>query len=414
MKPTGTPARRRARARALAALTTSLLLTSGCLGWGQSGYNAGKTSYNPSEKALTADTVAGLQLLWSHAGAIVGVVSSGGLTHAVRHATFQVEATTWDTATGGQVWAQRIERYAAGGTHLAVIDRTLAVTMGAQQEAGGHNVPPPYLFSSGFDVRTGAPTPHPFVAGLYPSYDHPRGEASFGTHTALVPMGNQVRIAYDDARPDRVLPDSSLTPLLDESAGVAYSGSWLPTGEQVDAWNLSCTSTGCQPRWSHPGSATRAVLDDSTGTLYLAGTGLEALDKTTGAVKWMAPVGSDVRPAVRGQTVFVVGDDRLTAVPACGASTCAPAWSAAVPAARVPRDIRLAVAGDVVYVAVTTVENQTATTLLSAFDAEGCGASECGPLATLAAPGTHSALLVAGGRVVVGTDVGAYAFGLPH
>jgi hypothetical protein len=42
-----------------------------------------------------------------------------------------------------------------------------------------------------------------------------------------------------------------------------------------------------------------------------------------------------------------------------------------------------------------------------------CGAATCPPLATVAAPGSVAHLLVANGRLVVGTDAGLHAFGLP-
>jgi hypothetical protein len=72
MSPHGGTGRRRRARHTFAALGAALLLTSGCLGWAQKGYDAGEAGYNPTEKTLTAATVAGLQEVWHKPGAVLG------------------------------------------------------------------------------------------------------------------------------------------------------------------------------------------------------------------------------------------------------------------------------------------------------------------------------------------------------
>ena len=406
----GERGRRRGARLTMAVAGAALALTSGCFGWRQSGYDAGHSSNNPHERTLTAATVGGLAPVWSQAGPVLDVVSSGNRVHAVRYGDAGGVASTYRADNGAELWTRRLERYLRD-SYVAVLGDTLAVTTGAQQEAFGHNVPPPYLLSAAFDVVTGEDRTHPFHVYEYPTTGDPSGEAAYGTHVALVPLGGATTVMYDDARPDARLGGNA--PLLDERAGTAYAEGIVDGNPAIQAWDLACTGWECTPRWSHPGTTADAALEASSGTLYVAGEQLEALDATTGAVRWTAPVGSTMRPAVRNQTVFVVDEGRLTAVPACGSASCAPAWSAALPEHVPNRGDDIAVGGDVVYVATTGIENATATTTVAAYDADGCAAATCQPLATVTAPGGAGDLLVANGRLVVGTDTGMYAFGVP-
>jgi outer membrane protein assembly factor BamB len=387
----------------MAVASAALALTSGCFGWQQSGYDAGHSSNNPHERALTAATVGGIAPVWSQAGPVLGLVSSGNRVHAVRYGDAGGVVSTYRSDNGTEVWTGRLERY-VHSPYVAVLGDTVAVTTGAQQEAFGHNVPPPYLLSAAFDVVTGEDRTHPFGAYAYPTTGDPSGQAAYGNHVALVPLGGATTVMYDDARPDARLGGN--TPLLDERAATAY----VDGGPAIQAWDLTCSGPLCMPLWSHPGTTADAVLEASSGTLYVAGERLEALDATTGAVRWTAPVGSTMRPAVRDETVFVVDGGRLTAVPACGSASCTPAWSAALPAHVANGGDDIAIGGDVVYVATAGAEGGTA---VAAYAADGCAAATCEPLTTVTAPGRAGDLLVANGRLVVGTDTGVYAFGLP-
>ena len=60
-------------------------------------------------------------------------------------------------------------------------------------------------------------------------------------------------------------------PLLNEPAGTAYTQGIVDFNPVIQAWGLSCIGSGCQPRWSHAGSTDDAVLEGSSGSIYVGG-----------------------------------------------------------------------------------------------------------------------------------------------
>jgi outer membrane protein assembly factor BamB len=161
----------------------------------------------------------------------------------------------------------------------------------------------------------------------------------------------------------------------------------------------------CTPLWTAPigFTATFPVLSDEGPTVYAGtGSGVSAINATSGTVSWSADLGSAVTqaPAVANDVVYAgTADGRLVALAAdgCASSPCAPLWTATVPSAI---SVQPAVGNGVVYTG-------SADGSLHAFAAAGCGSTTCPALWT-AATGSPitGAPAIALGRLVVGTSDG--------
>ena len=167
------------------------------------------------------------------------------------------------------------------------------------------------------------------------------------------------------------------------------------------------------PDWATPLAAlTPVVIGPGEHTLYVgvAGGSVAALDAVTGTVRWTAAVGANPTdaPALAGGVLYVpTADGDLVAVSAdgCGATTCAPLWSAAVDGTALAG--QPAVSGDgadaVVFAA-------TAGGSLAALAAGGCGAATCPVLGHVdVGAAVTGSPAVSNGKVVVGTADGTVA-----
>jgi outer membrane protein assembly factor BamB len=188
-------------------------------------------------------------------------------------------------------------------------------------------------------------------------------------------------------------------------------------GNGLRAFALSGAPTGCGPAtathdcplWATPLDGTtvsQPVIGDDGATLYVGtdvGT-VYAVDATTGAVRWQAPVGSAVTGAVAlaDGTVFVPtasGDLVALAAGGCGDATCSPVWSGATGSSVSQQP---AVAGEVVYTA-------SADGSLHAFAAEGCGDDTTCPALWSESTGRQlsDGPIVSGGWLYVSFDSGS-------
>lgn len=157
----------------------------------------------------------------------------------------------------------------------------------------------------------------------------------------------------------------------------------------------------------------------ATGTRVVAQTStrLHTFDAGTGEAEWEHPTEPAVRDGV-AYTGVELGprNGELLVFADCGVPDCPPAWvggEGAVSSSGGAADP--AVAGDLVYHAFSDFdeEAETATSRLEVYDADGCGAARCSPLAAVASDAAPTEVLVSHGRVIVVTIAGLRVFGLP-
>ena len=240
--------------------------------------------------------------------------------------------------------------------------------------------------------------------------------------TALVPYGEALAAAF---RPCHSLPSGLVVLDPSQPLSILWRG---PAGAQVgrpvlvgellltsDAAMLhafpaaGCGAPECAPLWTVDlGRVVRAVAAGPDGqAVVLAGpadgpTEMLVVDAVDGSVVWQAVTGgAGAELAVGGDTVYVAGGDQVQAYDAagCGATTCEPVWTAALPS---PVSANLAIAGGVVYAA-------SSDGTVTARAAAGCGATTCEPIAQVSVPGQPTDLVVSNGRLLVGQGRGVTA-----
>jgi outer membrane protein assembly factor BamB len=408
----------------LVAALLAMVVSSGC--WLQLGSSGGHTYDNPVETTLTPATVTGLHQVWSvtaSGSASEPLVSQGRVffswTNAVATGVESLNladgSTRWDKSLLGGV----------AGPNAVVLGTPVAFAGG--QLLGGHlgyvpvtRVGPACILGPDvLDPATGAGGGGGSATGDFPSS---AASANGIVARSLLQLGSGCSL------PSSFTLDVSVSPpagpagqwraTIDDSF---VGGTLLPAvtgnlvvlshGVTVDGFAAAgCGAATCPPIWSTTfPDPVSPPMAGATGPVYVrTDASLLALDRTTGTELWRAPLataGYDMALAdgtVYVATVSPTDPPVLVALDAagCGAATCTPRWTAALPGTGVSS---LAVGGDVVYTS-TDVGVQ-------AFASAGCGATTCPPLTTVALPGPGQ-LAVAQGHVVLASGPTVTALGL--
>lgn len=446
--------RKRGGPMAAVAVATSVLLA-GCW-WQQPGYGPEHTRHNPFERTLTAATVASLSERWSVTvpGALSEPVTSRDLAYSTRQVGGDAASVqAFDLASGDTAWEHTLPPPGFG-----VSDLSVPVAFSGDELRVGHIARFPFGDTPCGDLTRLDPETGD-VLGIR-NVDFPTSAVvTAGTITAQMESG---RCSLSGGFSGRLVVRDRATAEVLWMAGVGPEVMTPPTVSVVDrriyvygrssiqAYDLAgCGETTCGPLWTTdvvnatgPVVAARGlvfVFDNGTVTLpppedsFDLGT-VHALDGATGAEVWRANYGDLVSGengrvsgiAAAGDTLYVTGARETAtgtlggvldayAVDGCGQAECDPLWSAApldVPPTTATGVASPVVAGDVVYA--------TEPDAVVAFDAGGCPASPCGPLASVPLPGGPARhLTVSAGHVLAVTPAGSgsntlTAFGLPR
>jgi outer membrane protein assembly factor BamB len=408
------PARRGTRARA-ALVAVLALAMSGCW-WTHAGYGPGRTSYNPVERRLTTESVAGLvpgggvtpfesgrAVL---ADGLVAVLDSGGSMRAYAAGT---GAERWNRPVNyhhDRAFDPGLPTVREGVVHLP-LGATATPCEGCPPEADGLVLT--------LDLATGQE-----VTGVTP---FPAGRAYEGSPILSGPFAvarwrepasdpgapparhTSVRRQSDGKQFD---VGGSLTDVALDAAGARLFGvSAGADGSPSTVWaaDLACARPPCPPRWT--AEVTGAVVgtpvtDGATVAVVTDQGDLAVLDAATGLRRWSADVGvgSTQPPALAEGRVFVGRYGLLSVFEDCGSATCLPSWESASPAW--PGG-GVVVAGDVAYTLDVAWAPHERPTALTAYAAAGCGQPVCAPLFTsdrVDRP-TDVAPIVANGLVVL-------------
>jgi outer membrane protein assembly factor BamB len=402
---------------------TVAAVASGCQGWPQVGFGPGKTSFNGSEAVLRADRAGSLTPLWSvDVGGAAKMVAAGGRLHVQTASAFATSAVrTFDAATGEELWSRDVGGDVPAGGYVVVRDRVVHTE---RIEVGSCSPTDPtcsIVFVQrplAFDAATGADR-QPLVGDSVVLHA-PTGDEPFGTRLAVLDGTPGIR-RTDLFVTDLTDPTAPATQLagtgemlqpsaaLDEQRGQAFVGT-----APLRAWPTSCPGNVCAATWTFTGSGdlTPPVVDDhGVYTIDADSQVLVALDPATGSPLWSAGVEVPeiaARPAVRNGTVYVSGShNSLLVFEDCGEANCPPVWTGS--GSHTGRAVTPVVARDAVYVIRPAGEHHE--TLLEVYDANGCGAGQCPPLATRGITGDPVDLLVGDGHVIVHTTSGLHAFG---
>lgn len=409
---------------ALAAVT----MLSGC--WLQPGYDAGNSRYNDLESTLSTANVADLELAWSRSfpdGLGQPIVGGDGRLYVSHRSGQEVVALRADT--GATEWTEVLSTMGGGGKYydwpVAVVgDELWASWMGQQYQ--GQTLPP--LCDAG-TVRLD-PADGSELGAVLPTSAAP--VAVVGDRTALNtwdPVGGALQSCAGATLTE--VRDSGSGDLLWQSevldAGTpdrpVVAGGRVFTGLLEDGLRVfdlaGCGTPTCLPgHLAFPSGLENAWAMASDGdTLFVSAHGgsggpsghqeLVAFDVATLSFLWRAPIPLHAEAlAVTPAAVFVASIDgsQLLSFDAdgCGAATCAPSWTATLPASQYDslNPPPVAVAGGVVYVGRGGQNDaQGPHGGILAFDAGGCGASACSPIADIDAGAKVNEIVVAGGRV---------------
>jgi outer membrane protein assembly factor BamB len=407
--------------RARGAVAVVVVTMAACQGWPQVGFGPGKASFNGSEVALTASRAGDLEHVWSvDIGGIDAVVEAGGRVHVLTASAFAPAAIrTLDAATGTELWSREVGGEAPAD-YVVVRDgvvQTRRVSVGLCSPTDPTCSIDWVHDGLAFDAATGGDRLPLVGQSITLGLDH--DDVAFGGRTAVLqgPPGARSDELFvydldDPAGATTRLVGSGLLPdhpaALDERRGLALAGT-----APLAAWPTSCPGGACAAAWTFAGTGplTPPVVDDRG--VYVIDTGeqmLRTLDPATGSPLWSAPVGVPLRPAVRHGTVYVSGGGSVLRVfEDCGEPLCPEVWQGGGSGSAAA--VTPVVAGDAVYTLQSAGERHESR--LDVFDADGCGAAFCAPLAGRALTGDPLGLLVGDGRVIVRTTSGLHAFGLP-
>lgn len=431
------------------------VLLAGCW-WQQPGYGPEHTRHNPFERTLTADTVASLSERWSVT--VPGALSEPVTSRDVAYSTRQVggdaaSVQAFDLASGDTAWEHTLPPPGFG-----VGDLSVPVAFSGDELRVGHIARFPFGETPCGDLTRLDPETGD-VLGIR-NVDFPTSAVvTVGTITAQLESGRcrlsggfSGRLVVRDQATSDVLWTANLGRelMVPPTISVVDGRIYVNNHGSVEAYDLAgCEASPCPPLWATdvanatgPLVAARGlvfVFTNGTVTLpppeedsFTLGT-VHALDGATGAEVWRADYGDLISGengrvggiAAAGRTLYVTGERETAtgtlagvldayAVDGCGQPVCEPQWRAApldVPATTATGVASPVVAGDVVYA--------TEPDAVVAFDAGGCAASPCGPLASVplsGGPARH--LVVSAGHVLAVTPAGSgsstlTAFGLP-
>lgn len=411
--------RRRIGTLALVAVSVFVLAAPG---WGNVGFDGGRTGNSPTETKITPDAARNLKVRWHvNLGGSTPPVAAGGRVFALVHGSGggdQVRA--YSGADGGctapgvctPLWTVTQPVLAnlvyAGG---------LVRSEGARYPGCGGPPCPGSIdyYGGGFDPATGAFVPGSRGLGDYalPVVDGScaYGYNAFGVFRAPGPFflgySNRLRrIALDSSCTDEYGPES-LNPVSD-SLTAAHGVLYHTSSQNVAAYRESAITNflwignlSAATGWDDLTTVARGrvfvpTINGDVDVFSAGGCGADSCSPSWIAKAGNVHVGS---VAVTDTRLFVASDDgHLYAFrPAgCGAAVCAPTWTANVGTGLHSPSV----AGGVVYAGGQNGR-------VYAFDANGCGAKACSPLGS-AATGSpvRWAPVISAGRVYVTNDAG--------
>jgi hypothetical protein len=399
-----------------------LTVLAGC--WGQVGFDASLSRNNTLESRLTAANVGTLAPVWSQQGTFFSepMVPGDGRLYAVNGGTLEALSS----ADGHTLWTRTL--VTSGGLTGDADNRPWPVVKAGDELWVGwerivRDEPPPWLCDGA-------------IQRVDPGTGTVLGTVDDGGPGQIAPVGS---LAITNAWHNEVGNDfscggSSFLTVSDLGSGTPIWAADQPNAgapnmpvvigdrlfDGVRAYDL----TGCGAAICPPVGFITLPLDvdllfhmaGSSGRLFATArvqngtqqsSDLLAIDPQTLEVLWRAPL-TDLRDgvlAITPDSVFVVGIDpdgsTIEAFPAagCGAATCDAQWRAplgyngSMPA--------IAVAGGVVYAGHGGPGGVSAGSEVLAFDAAGCGAATCSPLASLDVLGAPNDIVVASGRLFV-------------
>jgi hypothetical protein len=395
--------------------------TSGC--WLQVGASGGHTRHNTVESTLDAATVSGLHQVWSadlNGQVSEPIVWKGRVFVTVTGAN-GVGVSALDLAGGDTLWSRSLLG-GVGGEGSIVLGTPVTVVDG--QLWTGHLGYAPFAPGGGPACVSGADVLDPETGAGGGAGDYPSAAGEAGGIVARTRLRLGSGCANSSLYLDvRVSPPGEPATQWTADLGPVASGSLVPTvaggqvfvvvGSNLRAYAAGgCGGPTCAPIWSatFPTSASATMAGETGPVFVIAESALIALDRTAGGELWRVPfdVGSGAGGMALADGVAYVtvtpsgGAPSLVALDAggCGAATCTPLWTAALPGtwATAP-----AVAGGVVYVSTTGG--------VEVFAAGGCGAATCPSLVSVPSP-VAGTLSVAQGHVLVSSTGRVAALGL--
>jgi outer membrane protein assembly factor BamB len=384
-------------------------------GWPQFGRDAAHTGFNPRETLITPDNVATLARAWhrpygairfSDAGPVVadGRVFAGSANGTI----MAFDAHPCGTPNCEPLWVEH-SRFS--------IDVTPAYARGRLYVGSASTLLRVLDATNGdllWQAKTGREA-RPTVAGDRLYAGSTWGLSAFDARG----RGREVR------RPLWVSGRVGQFSAVAVSGGFAYASMIGDTGGELQVYDADgCGATLCQPVWrGTTGGGVLASPAVSGGVVFVGGLDnrLHAFDadgcgSDTCTPLWSAPLRRGFTPgatevSVANGTVYVGGfDGRLYAFAeqGCGQAVCRPLWTWFAGEGQVVARQPL-VAGGVVFV---DLGRDFVDAEVLAFDAAGCGQSECEPLARWLLPNAVSELAEANGLLYV-SGTGLIALGLP-
>lgn len=419
------PPPRVSRRRILGARTGSLLAihallaaasappaASAAASWTQPGYSATHQSYNRSETAITAASVATLVERWrtpNLSGTAAPVVADGRLL-----VTTDGAAVALSTDDGHQLWRTEPDFPDCGyGRYVLRSSSSLTVTYGCVFGSAVRSI----------DVATGvASNQQPGLHALFYNLAARGGDVFslgyfFGSGgPLLVSVEGYAGFVYFGDLASLSLGGPTL---LRDHIFVAIRDLSSPTARLLAFDRNVCPDPVpvldlCQPVWEKtvPANATTPVgfRGDRVAVASTDGT-LAVHDAATGDVEWSADVPATLEhaPAISRRRIYLAtrrGVIRVFAAGGCGAATCPGLFRMKVGGRITGQPV---VAGDVVYAG-------TRDGRVVAFDAAGCGARVCAPLWSVDLGGgaiTRGPIVVDGSLYAGTADGQLVAFGLP-
>ena len=363
--------------------------------WLQPAGDAAHRRWNPGAKTLTAANVGSLRQAW-HTDGPTGAFVVSRSVYGVSSSTLY----SLDLATGAIQWAKTPSAPITGGPFVDSVD-TIRISYGSAFGDG---------FETTFDRNGASPSDQ--------GDDH--AEAIQG---ALVvrDAGRSVRVRASGSPSTEGWIDVSGTPMRGSfypaafaaRATVAAGRVYVPQAYNghtfvVSAYDPSraCTNGFCEALWSAGIGTGDVTVSPDGSTLFVPSSEmtvpiLTALDAATGTERWSrTEVSGGV--ATDGDSVFVAGGDVFAprSLRALDPDTGVTKWTAVEAASGA-----VAVGAHLVFGAFGSE--------VRAFDADGCGSTTCQPLWSAEVDSPVSSIVLARGRVFVGTATGITAFRLP-
>ena len=397
------------RVRRITLVVVALAVLAGCdVEWPQPNANPDRTNANPGAVGTPPADVGRLTQQWHVAGPTKPVVQGDRQIYGVGGSTLY----DIDPATGAIVWQATEPEPISGGPYVEP-DGDVRISYGQDRSTVGHEA----VFSPGGENNRDDDVP---IVGRLAAR---RGAHSVRMSTPGTPLQPSWLAVSGTPLSGRISPAVFEPTLGADLVYVPVAFSTDDSGVEALDPTQPCLDDVCSTTWFAHVPAAASVTIGPDGTVYVPGGRadefggrLRALDGGTGSLLWTSAANMSAgTPALDDGVVYVVGynfdpahefEPTLFAISTSDGSTL---WTSvlASPAAFPDDGIGVtAVGGHVLYAAFgSTVE---------AFAEGGCGHAVCTPLWTTDVGSTVNGLAVTLGRLLVSTDAGVTAFGIPH